>query len=117
MKTQERKNHSPSVETNDKEPVKLTRRAKLAVASFIAIGATIFGHEVAQSDNIQVSPETITRTVQHGETTWGIASSVDGSDSVDMNVLIDHIEDTNPEVFEDGKLDSGEVLVYPVKVK
>ncbi len=117
MKTQERKNHSPSVETNDKEPLKLTRRAKLAVASFIAIGATIFGHEIAQSDDIEVSSETVTHTIQPGETTWKIASSIEGSDSVDMNVLIDHIEDTNPTVFEDDKLDIGEELVYPVEVK
>ena len=52
------------------------------------------------------------------DTLWQIAIEIQGSSSVDIRDIVDHIEaiPSNADVFEDKKLGQGEVLDVPLSV-
>lgn len=102
--------------TSIETPTRLTRRGKLAawaIGISTAAGVTIFGvHEYNQSQEPDFSEDTFSHMVVPGETAWDLASSVKGADKFDHRKIVDHImnDPRNKDVFEDGKLDQGEVV-------
>ncbi len=113
--TQVAREKSPSVETNDYEPVLFTRRGKIAAAVLAVVGITGLGvgiHEAYKSPSF--SPDTHTYSVGEGEGVENAARTVEGVEDIDMRHATDYIYDLpeNADVLDDG-LQFGETLVVP----
>lgn len=108
--------------TTDKDPIKFTRRGKLALlgAGIYLAGTTVFAiasHD--DSPDSHFSPETVSHMVEPNETVWNLANEVEGSNKYDHRVIVDHIENMpeNKSVFKDNILDQGEIVEIPISVE
>lgn len=95
------------------------RRIYLPIGA-VAATAVAFGgsYELAKARQPAFSPETVVHTVVSGDTEWGIAGEVEGSEDVDRRDIIQQMRDNpiNAPAYSDGRLDPGEDVSVPIWV-
>ena len=111
-------------ESHTKKPLSTKEKAPLAaVASgatvLAGLGVAVAPEMIDTANGPEFSKETTTHTVTAGEGWWDVAGAVDGSDTVDRNLVIDHIQGdpANIELLNHDSLMPGDSIVIPVSVE
>ena len=109
--------------TESKDVYARRRAAAVGVAGVTVLGAAVAVpaavdalSEIHESNQPVFSTETTTRVANEGDTLWGIAQQIEGSEKYDTQDTVSHIQASNIDVLEDG-LQAGESIVVPVSVE
>lgn len=98
----------------------LRRRLGAGVLSVLAIVGVPFGinHASNALSGAEFSPLTEEVGVMPGDSEYDIAAGIGGVERIDMRDAVSYIRamPENTRVFENGRLDPGEVVTYPIEV-
>jgi hypothetical protein len=88
-------------------------------AALIAISSVALPNVVEAIKGPDYSHETTTYTVQPGDGWYNVADAVKGHETINTNVLIDHLkgDPANIDVVTRGELQPGETITIPISVK
>jgi Tfp pilus assembly protein FimV len=84
----------------------------IALAAVVAGGAVFATHELKNTADPLPSEETVSHTIQPGETLWSIAGDLDPEGKRDVRDIVDQIMALNPEI-KAGALDPGTEILIP----